>query len=73
MSESSNMPSLEIGIDGLSCINGQLNLIVKPPFLLVPKTAKVQFGLTPKCEMLLFTIAETIFLLYNAFLIMLRI
>jgi hypothetical protein len=62
VSDKSKIPYFDIGIYGFYWINGQLYLKVNPLFLLVPITANVQFGLTPRWETLLFKIAATTFL-----------
>jgi hypothetical protein len=73
VSDSSNTPSLEIGIEAFYLINGQLYLMVKPLFLLTPKTANMQLGLTPMSETLFFITAATTLLFYMAFFTIFRI
>ena len=62
-----------MGMPAFYWINGQLYLNVRPPFLLVFNTVKVQFVFKPKSAALLFNTAVTIFLDYKAFLIKLKI
>jgi hypothetical protein len=61
------MPYREMGIEAFYWINGQLYLIVNPPFLLTLNTASVQLGFTPMPDTLLFITAATTFLLSIAF------